>query len=254
MSLMRDPVSLFRRQLAVSTIAQNGLLLLAGVGLALAMAGAGNAGFLMLGGIAIVWSFLGYRSMRASAGAGEVPGLIAAGNFAEAEDRIDQGLRHFSLFRATRLMGLHQLVLLRHAQRRFGEAAVLARVLLMQKLGGLRGVSNSTQILLAESLMELGDLRGAYDAIAGLYQRRLALREALGLLRVQLEYSARIGAWGEMLNGIREKVRMCELMPAGQAMRAELLLAEAAERGGRGELAAWLRERAGLLATMSVER
>jgi hypothetical protein len=249
MSVIDDPISLFRRQLAVSTLLQNGLLALAGGCVLLTLLGLGpdNLGFYLLMCVMGLWVYLGYRSMRVTESTGEVPSLIAAGEFAQAEDAIVRGLTGFSLFRASRLMGLHHLVVLRHAQRRWAETVALGSVLLQQKLGSLRGVSGSTQILLAESLLELGDLRGAHGEIAGLYSRRLSLGEALGVMRLQLDYSARVGAWGQMLQNVGDKIRLCELMTATNAARSQALLAVAARRGGKMELSAWLRDRAELL-------
>jgi hypothetical protein len=241
-------VARFRRQLAVSSLVQNGMLLLVVAGFILTVAPVGprNMGLLILAGVAALWVGLGMRSTR-SARAGDVASMIAAGRFAEAEDAIGRGLASFSIFRASRLMGLHQLVVLRHAQGRFAEVAELGQMLLRQRLGTLRGLAGSTEILLADALLELGDVAAAHRSLAKLYERRLSLGEATGLLRVQLDYLARVGAWQEMLAGVAEKIRLCELMPTTQAARAQKSLALAARNCGREELAKWLTERANLL-------
>ncbi len=56
-----------------------------------------------------------------------------------------------------------------------------------------------------------------------------------------------MGAWEEMLAGVSEKIRLCELMPAAQAARAQEKLAMAARYAGRIDLADWLADRAKLL-------
>jgi hypothetical protein len=102
--------------------------------------------------------------------------------------------------------------------------------------------------MLADALLEMGDVRGAGDAIATLYQQRLSLAEVLKLVAVQLDHQARLGAWAEMFNGVTAKVQLAELMPAAAAARAQAQLALAAKNLGRDDWADWLRRRAELLA------
>ncbi len=105
--------------------------------------------------------------------------------------------------------------------------------------------------MLADSLVELGDLPAAHQALAGLYAQKLSLAEAMNLLVIQLEYEARAGAWASMLANVGHKVQLAELLPAGPAARAQALLALAAERSGRPDLADWLARRAALLADVN---
>ena len=69
--------------------------------------------------IGAVWLVLSYRSAKGSTLAADSPSLIARGEFDEAEHRIEQVLRSFSLFRTVKLLSLHHLAVLRHAQRRW---------------------------------------------------------------------------------------------------------------------------------------
>jgi hypothetical protein len=108
-------------------------------------------------------------------------------------------------------------------------------------------LSKSSRLLLADSLLEMGDLRGAFEALAGLYNHRLSLGEALNLLRVQTDYLSRIGAWQEMVNGITTKVELAEIMPTPNAARTQALLALAAKKTGRTDWYEWLRRRVELL-------
>jgi hypothetical protein len=102
--------------------------------------------------------------------------------------------------------------------------------------------------MLADALLELGDVRGASEAINGLFAQRLSLNEVMKLLAVQLDYQSRLGAWNDMMNGITTKVQLAELMPAASAARAQAMLALAAKHTGRPDWADWLRRRAELLA------
>lgn len=198
-------------------------------------------------GVVVLWVWLNFNSARSSRTAAESPSLIAAGQFEEAERNIELAVRTFSLFRPVKLQALHHLALLRHAQRRWQESATLSRALLRQRLGSLQPLSKPTLLLLADSLLEMGDVRGTYEAIAGLYRERLSLPEILNLQAIQLDYSTRIGAWQSMLENVMEKVQLTELMPPVICARCQAALALAAKKLGRHDLSDWLRARAELL-------
>ena len=203
---------------------------------------------LVLPVLACVFLVLTVGSVKGSRLITESPSLIAAGQFDEAERRIDQALRGFSLFRHVKVLGLHHLALLRHAQRNWHESAMLCRALLGQNPDNLSGVGKPARLMLADSLLEMGDVRGAADAIADPFCQRLSLAEVMKLLAVQLDYQSRVGAWDDMMNGLTAKVQLAELMPAAAAARSQALLALAAKNVGRGDWSDWLRRRAELLA------
>src|SRR6185436_9439421 len=93
-----------------------------------------------------VWLALSYTSARGSRLAADSPGLIAAGQFEEAERQIDLALRSFSVFRAVKLQSLHHLAVLRHAQRRWPESAMLCRALLgTPRLGAMEGLAKPSR-------------------------------------------------------------------------------------------------------------
>jgi hypothetical protein len=198
--------------------------------------------------VGFIWVWLSVTSARTSRLAADSPGLIAAGQFDEAERRIDLAMRTFSLFRNVKLQTLHQLALLRHAQHRWQDSAALSRALLRQRPGSARALSRESRLILAESLLELNDLSGTYEAMASLYQERLPLRDAVALLTVQLDYEARIGAWQRMMNDAPAKAQLAELMSANRAALTQALLALAAKKSGRQDFADWLGARAALLA------
>ena len=249
MNTSREIIPKLRRQLALSALLQNGLMTIGIIAVILSVfeLGPQNLAMGMLLGVGVSWMMLTYNSVRSAREAADIPLMIAAGEFGEAENRLAELLKKFNLFRNVRLQGLHQLVLLRHAQRRSEETVELARALLAQRLGKLGALSNSTHLILAESLLKIGDIRGTYQEIALLYDRRLALPEAIGLLRVQLDYLARIEAWEPMLYGLRERIALCELMPSADAAGCQALLALAAKRISRHDLSEWLKARALLL-------
>jgi hypothetical protein len=200
---------------------------------------------ILVGGL---WLLLSYRSVQGSRIAADSPSLIASGEFDRAESHIDSALNSFSLFRAGKLLNLHHLAVLRHAQNRWRESALLCQALLSQKLGNMQPMARTSLLMLADSQIQLGDLRGAFGAMNRLFHYRLTLGEALTLQLLQLDYSWRIGAWESMLQGVGGKVQMSELMPPMNAARSQALLAVAAYKLNRTDLANWLRRRAELLA------
>ena len=241
-------ISRFRRDLTLGTILN--ALLLGGVFFCTLLGGAFNSAagdLLMLMILGVIWVTLGYHSMKNSRLAANSPSLIAAGQFDLAEYQIEKSLKNFSIFRTSKLLSLHHLAVLRHAQRRWADAAELCGALLRQRLGSLTGLERQSRLILADSLLEMGDLNGSYQAISGLYEHRLTLAEALSLLHVQLDYQWRVNAWDQMLAGLKNKVEMAELMNTANGARSQALLALAAKRTGREDLAAWLRRRVELL-------
>ncbi|HSU69782.1 MAG TPA: hypothetical protein VLJ39_23055 [Tepidisphaeraceae bacterium] len=238
-------ISRVRRDITLGTLLK-ALLTAAAVG-CLVVAQTENVRIVVLLGIGALWFWLSLNGARTSRAAAESPSLIAAGQFEEAERNIEQTVRTFSMIRGVKLQALHHLALLRHAQRRWQESAVLARALLGQRLGTLQPLSKSTRLLLADSLLEMNDLGGTYEALNALSRERLALPEVLNLMAIQLDYSARVGAWSWMVQNVMSKVHLTELLPSASNARAQAFLALAAQKVGRADLSEWLRSRAELL-------
>jgi hypothetical protein len=252
--MLSTEVAIFRlrRDLTVGTLVKAALTAAAVASLVVlpVVAPQAHPGVALLA-VAVTWMVLGYNSAKSARLSSDAPALIAAGRYDEAEQQIDLSLRAFSLFRAAKLQVLHHLALLRHAQKRYRDSAALARAILAQRGAAASPLSKPTRLLLADAMLETDDVRGAYDALAGLYGQRLSLAEVLNLLAAQLDYESRIGAWGRMMHEAMTKVQLAELMPAAAAARTQALLAVAAREVGRHDFADWLRSRAELLADPS---
>ena len=247
---VQEAISRFRRDVTVGTVVKASLTLAAVLILSLHFVPAARSidPTLLLLVLGVVWFTLWYRTMKGSRMAAESSSLIASGRLEQAEQQIEQSLRAFSMSRSIKSMSLLNLALVRLAQKRWPDAAILCREVLSAKKGNPDHLSKSSRLLLADSLLEMGDTRGAHEALLGLYQHRLSLGEALNLLRVQTEYLARIGAWDYMMQGVATKVQMSELMPTPQAARTQAMFALAAKRAGRADWANWLKARVELLA------
>ena len=203
-----------------------------------------SLGLLVIGGI---WLVLVYQSVKGSQLAAMSPSLIAAGDFEQAELALDRAIRSFSLSRAVKLRTVHYLALLRHAQQHWGETAELCQALLSERLAALPAVGRSARLLLADAMLESGNLPGAQMAMAGLANQTLTLNETLDFTMIRLDYLSRIEAWSEMMGQVRQSVELAELMPSQRAARIHALLALASRKTGRGEWESWLRRRAELL-------
>ncbi|MFI5379930.1 MAG: hypothetical protein ACHRHE_11580 [Tepidisphaerales bacterium] len=235
----------FRRDLTISAIVRRGLIAAGAVCLVLELIPMPRmiSGAVLMMVVVGVWVALSYRSARGTRLAAIAPQLIASGNLTQAEQFIHDALASFSLFRSVKLRSLHQLAVLRNAQERWRECAMLCRELLQHPLGPLAPLTRSTRLILANSLLEVGDVAGAYSPLASLYAERLSLGEALELTWVQLDYLARIGQWPAMLAGLKQKLAMAELMSPARSAMSQAMLCLAAGRLGKPELTAWLKLR-----------
>lgn len=195
----------------------------------------------------LVWLVVLMASIRARRLAFEAIPMIVAGEFGQAEEHLGQSLRTFSLLKSAKLLGLHQLAMLRHAQAKWGDAAKLCRELLARGKNAGNDFNVQNRLMLAESLVELGDTGGAGVELLGLSSMRLDLRETLVLTQIRLDLQAHLGHWHAMMAGVQANVGMVELMPTALAARSYALLALAAKRVGDEAWHALLARRATLL-------
>lgn len=210
----------------------------------------GMDGRLVMMVVLAVWLTASVRSWRSTRLGAEVRNLLASGEFAAAEEQIDRSLRSFSLFRPAKLVALHQLASLRLAQGRGGDAAALCREVLNHRLGLQPALRRSSQLMLAQALLDEGGPAASAAAagpLAALRAERLSLAESTNLLHLDLDCRSRVGDWSGMLRDWMPKVQLAEVMPAGNSARVQALLALAALRLGRADVADWLRRRAELL-------
>ena len=241
-------ISRFRRDLTLSLTLKIGLVAAGLVGLALAN---GPERAYVITGFLAVWLMLSFKSAKPSRLVADSPALISLGRYDEAEASLDQALRSFSMFRTVKLLSLHHLAVLRHRQHHWADAAKLCQAVLGQRLGGLTNLSKPSQIMLADALLQLGDLQGAHAAISRLYNFRLSLAEALQLMVLQLDYETQIGAWASAFNGVQHKTGMCELLSAPEAAAAQAMMALAAKKLGQTAWSDYLRQRVELLADVN---
>jgi hypothetical protein len=239
----------YQRDVALGRVLRS--LLLAGAAASVLVLPFVLKGFDSMIGLSVIfglWLFLSFTSAKNSRILGPSAQLIATGQFEEAEQRIEQAMRAFSISRTSKLMGLHHLAVLRHKQRRWHDAISLCRAVLAQRLSALPALERSTRLMLADSLLEVGDTRAAALAITPLRGQQLPLVDMLTLVQVELDVLARLGAWDAVVAGLPGKVQLAELMPPQASARAQAALALAARKRGMNDWAEWLRKRVELLA------
>lgn len=167
----------------------------------------------------------------------------------KAEEAINEMLRVRPVMRWARMLSYHRLAGLRHLQRRFAETAAICLCLLNQPLKGPAAATRPHLLLmLAEAQLEVGNLPGAYHALAHLHQTRLGLAQSLQRLAIQTRYELAVGAYGSAMHRARAKIELAELMPAKHCAAMHAMLATAADHTGEAKQSAWLWERTHLLA------
>lgn len=167
-----------------------------------------------------------------------------------AEATLRKALQIRPVMRWARLLAYHRLAGLYHLTGRYSECAAACLCVLGQPLKGPAAASRPHLLLmLAECQLELGNLPGAYHALAHLQQTRLGLTESLQRLAIQTRYELAAGAYEAALRRSRAKVELAELMPAAHCATMHAMLATAARYQDQPRLADWLWERTRLLAS-----
>jgi hypothetical protein len=207
-----------------------------------------GGGFMVVVAMFVLWTVIASLSARTRQLAFDAGQHFAAGEFDLAEDRITQSLKSFSLVSSTKHMVLQQLAMLRHAQNRWADAAVLARAFLAGRPRVDPRAAIGSRLVLAESLLEMGQLQSVARELHELSFPRLNLRETLTLTQLRLDFLSRQGDFGSMFATPGATVSLIELMPAPVAARCHAMLALAARKLGRADWHHWLAERAKLLA------
>jgi len=239
----------FARQLRVDAWLRTALLIAVVVVLVATLAV--GADDLLVSGLALLlvvgaWVAVSVVNARVSQQLPMLTALIEAGA-SEAEPQLASLLGRRALFRWVRLVLYHRFALLRHRQQQPAEAAAVCAAVLSQPLGPARQVAASLSLIDADARLSLGDVPGAYAALARLHTQKLSLQEALQRLALQTRYEVAAGLDEHNVAGLERKLAMIELLPAAQCGEAHAALAVAAHRSGRTDAARWLAARAALL-------
>ena len=242
-------ISKFRRDLTIARAPPRALLTVAVISLlAQPLFGLHQDWMPVLILVGGVWLLLSYRSVQGSRIAADSPSLIAAGEFDCAESHIDTALNSF--FPLPRLASFSAFTIWPSSAtpKTAGANPLFFAGGSLPETGQHAGHGPHLPFDAGRFANPAWRPPRRFGAMNRLFHYRLSLGEALTLQLLQLDYGWRIGAWESMLQGVGTKVQMCELMPPMNAARSQALLAVAAYKLNRTDLANWLRRRAELLA------
>lgn len=242
----QDAIRSFRKSFGLTRGIVVGLYYVALTILILTYAATSSAGFILL--IALLWGTAVIFSVRSAQSIRQTQAALSIGDFDSAEDGIRRTLGMFSLNEGGKLTSLYHLAMIRHARRRFSDAAALSREVLTRITPRTIELDTTSRLILVDSLIELGEIKAAAHEIAPLRGRTLNLRPLLGLMQMDIDLLGRLGAWYDI--GVRwnSVLPFVELMPSLMAARSHAWLGLAALRLGRSDWASIQRERAELLA------
>ncbi len=180
--------------------------------------------------------------------------LISQDRPAQAVPFLVATLEQFSLLRFNKLLAMLHLARIACLQKDYTTAVSLAGEILRHDLSRRKGLTVRASLLMADSLMELGDAEGAGQTLARLHGRKLRLAERLQVLPVLLRWQMLSGKYVQAVLGLEEKVQLAGLMESEPACLVHVLLAAAAQSRQMREASRFLLRRARLhydLATLA---
>lgn len=210
------------------------------------------AGYPLLALLAALYVTVMALTTRTTRFALQSSSLIAAGELDLAEESLGRTMRGFSVHGEGKALGLQQLAMLRHAQKRWADAAALTRELLAKQPArpSASEMEKQSRLVLVDSLLELGDVQSAGVELARVEQLPLNLKELLSLTALRSDFLARAGDWNGLFQQIERSTALAEIMPARMGARVEAMLALAAKKLGREDWAGYLTRRVELLVEM----
>ena len=199
----------------------------------------------LLGGLILI-GLLGIHSFRLAREVQAGGVLMSIGKLDDAEVWLRRGLIRFGLSGRAKIMAARLLASLLHQRGAYEEAAAVCRTLLGQPLKRLREVAVEARLLLADSLLLLGRLGEAHEALTPVYGLPLSLEARIRLLPIQLRYELAAGHAALAASALKEKVRIATLMDSPRAALTHALLAEACRQRDMPAERDFLAERARL--------
>lgn len=205
-----------------------------------------DAGTFVIVGISLVWFLLVMRSLSQGQYIRQAAVLISQGRALQAVPFLALILEQFSVFRLPKLIALQHLMELAHTQKDAPATVRLAGEILRHGLAWRKGIARRACLVLADSLMELGDADAAGAALVRLHGLKLTVNERLQLLPILLRWQMMNSKHSQAVQNLEEKVQLAALLSAEQACLVHVLLAAAAGYCGLRDVSRFLLRRAGL--------
>lgn len=200
----------------------------------------------LLGALMVGWMLLILRSVRLTREIRAGSLLLGLGRLDDAEVWLRRAITTFSLFKPSKLVAGEMWALLLMQRGRYEDVIDVCREMLRHRLRRMHAVWVNTRLLLADSLLLLGRVGEARQAILPLSLEPLTLEGRMKLLPTQLRCELSSGESAASVAGLAEKVRVAELMESPRAALVHALLAEACRQQGMHCEHSFLAERAQL--------
>ncbi len=172
--------------------------------------------------------------------------LLSLGQLDNAEVWLQRTLARFSMSTRTKILAAQQFASLLFRREAHEQVVAVCRELLRHRVRRLQNVWINTRLMMADSLLMLGQFPDAYEAIRPVYDVPLSLSERMKLLPIQLRYELAADHAEAAARGLAEKIQVAELMDSPRAALVHALLAEACRRTQMTAEHAFLSERAWL--------
>ena len=105
-----------------------------------------------------LWVLLAINGVRETRNALQWPSLIASGKLDEAQREIERTIRGFTILRSVKLLCLHQLAVVKMAQRQWGEALQLSKAIVRHKLPKDQTLERASMMVIAGAAVQSGQL------------------------------------------------------------------------------------------------
>jgi hypothetical protein len=197
-------------------------------------------------GVLIVVGLLAIHSVHVAREVQAGGVLVSIGKLDDAEVWLRRGMTRFGLSGRAKIMAARLLASLLHERGAHEEVIEVCRALLSQPLKRLLEVGVEARLMLADSLLLLGRLGEAHEALMPVYGSSLSLETQVRLLPIQLRYELAAGQVESSVSALREKVRIATLMDSPRAALTHALLAEACRQRNMPAQRNFLAERARL--------
>jgi hypothetical protein len=194
----------------------------------------------------VSWMIMMLNSARLGRYVRTATALLGLGHLDDAEVWLRRALERFSMSARTKIIAAQQLASLLFRRDEHAKVVVVCRGLLRERLFHLQHVWVNTRLMLADSLLMLGHVAEAYEAIRPVYDAPLSLAERMKLLPIQLRYELAAEYPAAAVQALPEKLQIAELLDSPRAALVHALLAEACRRSNLAEQQAFLAERAWL--------
>lgn len=191
-----------------------------------------------------VWFLLVMRSLQQGQLMRQASILISQGRASQAIPFLAMTIEQFSVFRLPKLIALQHLMEMAYARKEYAAAQRLAGEIVRYGLARRKGLTSRACLVLADSLLELGETEAAGQALSWLHGRKLTMSQRLQLLPILLRWQMIEGKYAQAVDNLEEKVHLAALLNCEQACLVHVLLAAAAGFRGMKDVSQFLLRRA----------